>query len=115
MPQPDSVAGPNDAETFPAVCGYTHLFPGARCRLQGLADPLAFVAGPWPIAVDLHFSDGMVADAVLTTDDPPGASLRVPAYTTGAGNRMSESVWRIREFSGAGDEVELRLGQRATA
>ncbi|MBT2443968.1 hypothetical protein J7E93_28525 [Streptomyces sp. ISL-36] len=113
MPQPDT--GPTQADTFPAVCGSTHLFPGARCRLQGLPDPRAFIADPWPIGVDLHFSDAVAADAELRNDDPTGLVLAVPAYTTGAGTRIDERTWLIREFTRAGDEVELTIGSRASA
>ncbi|MET8058968.1 hypothetical protein [Streptomyces microflavus] len=32
---------PDNAPTYVALYGHTHLFPGARCRLQGLRAPTA--------------------------------------------------------------------------
>ncbi|MEV0275691.1 hypothetical protein AB0I22_04805 [Streptomyces sp. NPDC050610] len=113
MPQP--ATGPTEGETFPALCGHTHLFPDARCRLQGLPDPQGFAAAPWPIGVDLRFSDAVGADAELRTDDPAGPLLAVPAYTTGAGTEIGQRTWIIREFSPKGNEVELTIGSRAAA
>ncbi|MFJ2740638.1 hypothetical protein ACIO3O_13315 [Streptomyces sp. NPDC087440] len=110
MSEQRDTAQQDAAETFPAVCGYTHLFPGVRCRLQGLPDAEAFVAGPWAVAVDLNFSDGTVADANLSVDGPVGpVVLRVPAHTTGAGHDIGERSWLVRELTRHGDEVELKL------
>ncbi|MFD3513044.1 hypothetical protein [Streptomyces sp. NPDC058657] len=110
MPQP--VAGPHEPETYPAVCGYTHLFPGVRCRLQALPDPRAFATAPWQVGVDLQFSDGTAVDADLRTEGLPRPVLAVPEHTTGAGTRIDEHVWPVTEFLPAGDEAELRLGNR---
>ncbi|MFJ4769346.1 hypothetical protein ACIP88_09540 [Streptomyces uncialis] len=101
MPQPD---------TFLAVCGNTHLYPGARCRLQGLPDPRTFAARPQPVDVLLRFSDSVTTDAELRTDGPVGAVLTVPAYTTRAGTPIDGRTWLIREFAPTGDEVELTIG-----
>ncbi|WP_241968580.1 hypothetical protein [Streptomyces sp. ICBB 8177] len=101
MPEPS--ARSREADTRPAVCGHTHLFPGARCRVQGLSDPRAFAADPWPVELDLRFSDGVVADAVLRTGGPEGAVLVVPPYTTGAGTSIDGRTWTIREFAGTGE------------
>ncbi|MFI9025475.1 hypothetical protein [Streptomyces sp. NPDC053560] len=115
MPQP--VTEPDEADTFPALCGHTHLFPGARCRLQGLPDPQAFIARPWSIDVDLRFSDAVAVDAELRidhrADGPSGPVLVVPAYTTGAGTHIQGRSWLIRELTPAGDEAELTIGSRA--
>ncbi|MEU6174085.1 hypothetical protein ABZ832_19455 [Streptantibioticus parmotrematis] len=112
---PESRAGSGEADTCPAVCGHTHLFPGARCRVQGLSDPRAFAADPWPVELDLRFSDGVVADARLRTGGSEGAVLVVPPYTTGAGTLIDARAWTVREFAGAGDEVELIIGRHASA
>ncbi|MER5770995.1 hypothetical protein [Streptomyces sp. NPDC001985] len=101
-----------EPDTFPALCGHTHLFPGARCRVQGLPDPRAFAAEPWPIEVDLRFSDGVLTEAELRTGGPAGPVLAVPAHTTGAGTPIGGRIWLIREFTTAGDEVELTIGGR---
>ncbi|WP_405642315.1 hypothetical protein [Streptomyces uncialis] len=101
MPQPD---------TFLAVCGDTHLYPGARCRLQGLPDPQTFADRPRPVDVLLRFSDSVTTDAELRTDGPAGAVLAVPAYTTGAGTQMEGRTWLVRGFVRMGDEVELTIG-----
>lgn len=85
MPQPP--AGPDQSHAFLTVCTHTHLFPGARCRVQGLPRPDAFAAAPRPIGLCLRFSDGVATDAELRTGAPTGPVLSVPAYTTGAGTR----------------------------
>ncbi|MFI5805030.1 hypothetical protein [Streptomyces sp. NPDC051561] len=110
MPEP--LAEPQDSETFPALCGYTHLFPGVRCRLQGLPDPQAFAAAPRPVGVDLNFSDGTSADADLRTDGDAGPVLVVPAHTTGAGTHVGECTWPVKKLTPLGDDVELTLGSR---
>ncbi|MEW1615130.1 MULTISPECIES: hypothetical protein [unclassified Streptomyces] len=113
MPQPPTDA--DNATTFLALCGHTHLFPGARCHLQGLPDPAAFAAAPQPIDVYLRFSDGAATDAELRTEDPAGPVLTVPAYTTGAGTAIGARTWAVREFTGTREEVELTLGAPVSA
>ncbi|MBA0052602.1 hypothetical protein E0L36_17425 [Streptomyces sp. AJS327] len=110
-----SPTGPNEAHTFLAVCGHTHLFPGAHCLVRGLPDPREFAARPRPIAMDLCFSDGVLADADLRTGDPAGTVLAVPAYTTGAGTAISDRTWVVRELGVRGDEVELLIGAHPRA
>ena len=110
---PPSSTGPADADTYVAVCGHTHLFPGARCRVQGLPDPRGFAARPVPIDVDVRFSDGVIADARLSTGGPAEAVLTVSAYTTGAGTSIGGRGWVVRGTVLAGDEVELILGGAA--
>ncbi|MGW7314501.1 hypothetical protein [Streptomyces sp. NPDC054865] len=112
---PQSSTGPAEEAAFLAVCGHTHLFPGARCRIQGLVDPHAFAAGPWPIEVELRFSDDVVTEAELRTGDPAGPVLAVPAYTTGAGTAVAGRTWPIRECVRTGDAVELTLGSPSPA
>ncbi|WP_435972157.1 hypothetical protein [Streptomyces sp. Qhu_M48] len=114
MPQPSGL-GPTEPETFLAVCSHTHLFPGARCRLQGLPDPQAFAARPQPVEVILRFSDAVTTDAEVRTDGAADAVLAVPAYTTGAGTPIDGRVWLVREFVRRGDEVELTIGGIAPA
>lgn len=109
-----SPSGPADADTFPAVCDHTHLFPGARPRVQQMPDPAAFAADPWPIDVDLRLSDGVVIDAQLRTAHPAGAVLVVPAHTTGAGTSIDSRTWTIREMNQGGEEVELTIGSLAS-
>ncbi|WP_405775700.1 hypothetical protein [Streptomyces sp. NBC_00859] len=113
MPHPPT--GPTGAETFLAVCGHTHLFPGARCRIQGLPGPGAFTEGPWPVELALRFSDDVETDAALRTVGPMGPVLTVPAYVTGAGTPVDGRTWLVREFSRRGDEVELTIGGHAPA
>ncbi|ALC28443.1 hypothetical protein [Streptomyces sp. CFMR 7] len=115
MPQPPTEpTEPNDeTSAFLATCGHTHLFPGARCRLQGLSGPAAFAAAPHPVDLYLRFSDGAATDAKLHTEDPPGPLLTVPAYTTGAGTAIDARTWTVREFTATGEgEVELTIGTR---
>ncbi|MYR35765.1 hypothetical protein GTX14_00115 [Streptomyces sp. SID4944] len=113
MPQPPTEPNDDDASAFLAICGHTHLFPGARCRIQGLPAPAAFAATPHPVDLYLRFSDGAATDAELHTEDPPGPLLTVPAYTTGAGTVIDARTWTVREFTATGeDEVELTIGTR---
>ncbi|MFF7604973.1 hypothetical protein [Streptomyces parvulus] len=112
---PPSSPGPADADTYAAVCEHTHLFPGARCRVQGLPDPRGFAARPTPIDVDVRFSDGVIADARLSTDGPADLVLTVAAYTTGAGTSIGVRSWIVRGTALAGGEVELILGGAAPA
>ncbi|MET8903518.1 MULTISPECIES: hypothetical protein [unclassified Streptomyces] len=112
---PPSPTGPADADTYVAVCDHTHLFPGARCRVLGLPDPRAFAARPTPIDVDVRFSDGVIADARLSTDGPADPVLLVAPYTTGAGTSIGGRGWVVRGTAVAGDEVELILGAAAPA
>ncbi|GAA5049490.1 hypothetical protein [Streptomyces similanensis] len=110
MPEAEPAgAGADGTDTFPAVCAHTHLFPGARCRVQGLSDPGAFAADPSPLDVDLRFSDGVLTAAQLRTGTPAGAVLVVPAYTTAAGTSVDGRTWRVRELLRAGDEVEIAV------
>ncbi|MFF8574113.1 hypothetical protein ACF06L_23150 [Streptomyces sp. NPDC015408] len=112
---PPSPTGPADADTYVAVCDHTHLFPGARCRVQGLPDPRAFTARPASIDVDVRFSDGVIADARLSTDGPADPALIVAAYTTGAGTSIGGRGWVVRGTAVVGAEVELILGGGAPA
>ncbi|MFA3872348.1 hypothetical protein ABS735_01390 [Streptomyces sp. MMCC 100] len=110
--------GPAGTDTYPALCGHTHLFPGARCRVQGLPDPVAFVAGPRPLDVDLRFSDGVMVATRLRTEPGEGPSpavvLAVPAHTTAAGTRIDARVWRVRDLDvREGADVELVVGALA--
>ncbi|MFJ8750027.1 hypothetical protein ACIREO_11945 [Streptomyces sp. NPDC102441] len=111
MPQPST--GPTEADTYLSVCSYTHLFPGARCRVTGLPDERAFAADPWPIDLDLRFADDVVTEVELRIEDPAGPVLTVPAYTTGAGTPIGGRRWLIRKCVQTGDEVELTIGSPA--
>ncbi|MFI8878952.1 hypothetical protein [Streptomyces sp. NPDC055243] len=111
---PQSSTGPTEANTFLAVCGHTHLFPGAHCRLLGLSDPTAFAAEPWPIDVELRLSDDVVTEAQLRADSM-GPVLTVSAYTTGAGTPIGGRTWLIREFAQSGDDIEVTIGGHASA
>ncbi|WP_121716185.1 hypothetical protein [Streptomyces sp. E5N91] len=111
MPHPSG--GPSGTDTFPALCGHTHLFPGARCRVQGLPDPGAFAVKPRPLDVDLRFSDGVLVAARLLTEPGEGSPLvlAVPAHTTAAGTRIDARAWRIRGLVvREGADVELVVG-----
>ena len=112
MTQPST--GPAGADTFLAVCSHTHLFPGARCRIQGLPDPSAFAADPWPLELELRLSDDVVTEAELRTVEPVGPVLTVPAYTTDAGTPIDARTWLIREFTRRGGDVELTIGGHAS-
>lgn len=97
-------------KAYSALCTHTHLFPGARCRLQGLPHPAAFAAAPEPTDVHLRFSDGTATSAELHTETPAGPFLTVAAYTTAAGTPIDDSTWSVKEFTRKEDEVELTIG-----
>ncbi|MFE9460416.1 hypothetical protein [Streptomyces californicus] len=102
--------------SYQALCSHTHLFPGARCRLQGLPHPEAFAAAPEPIDVYLRFSDGTAAPADLRTGTATApATLAVAAHTTAAGNPLGESAWAVKGFTLEQDEVEMTIGARASS
>lgn len=100
-------------KAYLALCTHTHLFPGARCRLQGLPHPEAFAATPEPIDVYLRFSDGTATAAELAPDAPTGPSLTVAAYTTAAGTPVDDSTWTVKGFTPKQTEVELTIGTPA--
>ncbi|WP_097867424.1 hypothetical protein [Streptomyces sp. rh34] len=102
-------------KAYLALCTHTHLFPGARCRLQGLPDPAAFAANPAPTDVHLRFSDGTATAAELRTEPPTGPSLTVAPYTTAAGTPIDDSTWTVKEFTRKEDEVELTIGTPSRA
>ncbi|MEU0099007.1 hypothetical protein [Streptomyces sp. NPDC006267] len=93
-----------------ALCPHTHLFPGARCRLQGVPRPEAFAAAPETIDVRLRFSDGTATAAELHTGAPTDPTLMVAAHTTAAGTSIGARAWTVRELTRRGEEVELKLG-----
>ncbi|MFD3972470.1 hypothetical protein [Streptomyces cyaneofuscatus] len=103
---------PKDATSIPATCSHTHLFPGARCHLEGLPAPTAFATSPHPIDIYLRFPDGAATDVELHTTDPAGPTLKVPAYTTGAGTAIDAHTWTIRDITAKGAEVELTIGAK---
>ncbi|OCC11581.1 hypothetical protein [Streptomyces sp. PTY087I2] len=97
-------------KAYLALCTHTHLFPGARCRLQGLPHPAAFAATPEPIEAHLRFSDGTATAAELHTESPTGPTLTVAAYTTAAGTPIDDSTWAVKGIAQKEDEVELTIG-----
>ncbi|MEU5367960.1 hypothetical protein ABZ362_03040 [Streptomyces sp. NPDC005951] len=99
-----------EPNAYLALCSHTHLFPGARCRLQGLPDPPAFAAAPEPIDVYLRLSDGTATAAELHTDPAMGQTLAVAAYTTAAGTPIDDSTWTVKGIAQKQDEVELTIG-----
>ncbi|MBT9384660.1 hypothetical protein KM176_12380 [Pseudooceanicola sp. CBS1P-1] len=68
---------------------HTHLYPGARGRIDGTGDGAAMV----------HFADGAQAPAQLGPD-----TLHVAAHRTLAGTVIAAQRWRIRR-EGAGFRV----------
>lgn len=103
---------PADRGPYPAVCDHTHLFRGARVRVQGLADPAGYAARPLPLDLELVFSDGVVLTVEVLVSDGSGAALAVPAHTTEAGASLPERTWPIRGFDVRRSDVELALDVR---
>lgn len=97
---------------LPALCAHTHLFRGARVRVRGLADPVAWAAAPEPVGLELRFSDGETADAELLVGEGGGAVLAVGAYVTAAGTSLGERSWLVGGVRPVGREAEVTLGAR---
>ncbi|WP_282205172.1 hypothetical protein [Kitasatospora fiedleri] len=114
------------SETFPALCAHTHLFPGARLRVQGLPGPAAAAAAPGPLDaelpldldLDLRFADGSAAEGRLRAAGPAGAGptvaeLAVAGYATAAGTRLDARTWEVRASVAADGGLELTVGGRS--
>ncbi|MDQ0985276.1 hypothetical protein [Streptomyces sp. V2I9] len=113
-PNPRNPQDPEDPPpSYLALCSHTHLFPGARCRLQGLPHPEAFTSAPESIDIHLRFSDGTAAPADLRTGPGTAATLTVAAHTTAAGTSLAESAWTVKEFTPRRHEVELTIGAKS--
>lgn len=104
-PPPDGRGRP-----YPADCDHTHLFPGARVRVNGLLDPEGFAAVPLPLELALRFSDASFTDAELLLAPADAPTLTVAAYTTDAGTELPDRTWLVREFRVVDGQVEVVLG-----
>ncbi|MEU6481978.1 hypothetical protein ABZ858_34915 [Streptomyces sp. NPDC047017] len=100
------------AEAVEAHVGHSHLFPGARVRVEHLS-------ALRPCALRLCFSDGERAPAEILLSPSGEAVLAVEEYTTGAGTRLPARTWAVREYGpddgdgdGGTEAVTLRLGGR---
>ncbi|MBR8744356.1 hypothetical protein [Nocardiopsis sp. MG754419] len=94
-----------------AHVGYSHLFPGARMRVEAESGHGAIHHTPEEFGVE--FSDGARSSARLLREDgesPP--VLVVAGYTTARGTRVDERVWTVAAAVPADGGVDLRLGQR---
>ncbi|MFI5664654.1 hypothetical protein [Streptomyces sp. NPDC051684] len=98
-----------------AHTGHSHLFPGARIRVEGLDAPTAHVDTPQPLTFVVQFADGEEAAAeVLVPGDgrPDSTVLAVEAHTSRAGTDLPAQSWMIKEYLLDGDALVLRLGVR---
>ncbi|MGP3776028.1 hypothetical protein ACTWJ8_34900 [Streptomyces sp. SDT5-1] len=98
-----------------AQVDHSHLFPGARVRVEGLEAPSAQLDDPQPLTFVVHFADGEEAAAELLVpgDGDPGSSvLAVEAHTSRAGTELPAQSWMIKEYLLDGGALVLRLGVR---
>ncbi|MET9148746.1 hypothetical protein [Streptomyces sp. NPDC004042] len=86
-----------------AHVGHTHLFPGARVRVDGLTSPR-------PCGLRLRFADGEETAAEVLVSEAGEAALAVEAYTTRAGTRLPARTWTVREHGADDGGLTLRLG-----
>ena len=94
---------------------HSHLFPGARVRIEGFDDPAAQVDIPQPHIFALHFADceEAAAELLVPEDGDPGSSvLAVEAHTSRAGTELPAQSWTIKEYLLDGGALVLRLGVR---
>ncbi|QWQ42761.1 hypothetical protein KME66_18545 [Streptomyces sp. YPW6] len=99
-----------EPNAYAALVGHTHLFPGARCRIQGLPDARAFASAPEPADIHLWLSDGTATPAEFRTEPTAGPALAVAAHTTAAGTPIADRTWAVKGIAPKGDEVELTIG-----
>lgn len=94
---------------------HSHLFPGARIRVEGLDAPAAHLDTPQPLSFVVRFADDEEAAAeVLVPGDgrPDSTVLAVEAHTTRAGTALPAQSWMIKEYLLDAGALVLRLGVR---
>jgi fumarylacetoacetate (FAA) hydrolase family protein len=87
---------------------HTHLYPGHRGEVSGLAQPADLQTDRDCL---IEFADGSVASASITRS-ANGWQLRTSAYRTAAGTDIAEKLWFIRlEKDGA--QVKFHILDKA--
>ena len=89
---------------------HTHLYPGHRGTVAGLAHGADWRAGGNAV---VEFSDGSVTTARITQAEG-GWLLRTNAYRTAAGTEIAERYWQV-ELKAQDDRVEFRILRRIAA
>ena len=83
---------------------HTHLYPGYRGKVAGLAQVSDLQAGGDCL---VEFADGSVAPARIS-ESKDGWQLRTDAYRTAAGTDIAEKCWLVY-LAEDGDHVEFRI------
>ncbi|MGD2172543.1 MAG: hypothetical protein PVI79_08995 [Gammaproteobacteria bacterium] len=83
---------------------HTHLYPGHRGTISGLAQLADLAAGGDCL---VEFSDGSVAAAKISKSANDWR-LDTRAYRTAAGTDIAEKHWSVR-LQDAGGEIEFRI------
>jgi hypothetical protein len=87
---------------------HTHLFPGHKGRISGLAQIADLQAGCECL---VEFSDGSVAPARISSSEN-GWQLYTDAYRTAAGSEIAEKLWLVCLGEDDG-HVEFRIRKKA--
>jgi hypothetical protein len=83
---------------------HTHLYPGHRGKVSGLAQLAAIQTGADCL---VEFSDGSVASARITRYENAW-KLRTNPYRTAAGTAIAEKLWLIR-LEKDGDQMKFHI------
>lgn len=101
-------SGPLSRSAFILEASHTHLFPGHKGKVSGLASMAELSAGRDCL---VEFSDGSAAVARIRKSDDCW-QLYTNAYRTGAGTDIAERRWlvRLQEY---GDNIEFHILKKA--
>lgn len=100
-----------------ATASHSHLFPGARIRLDTAGLPHGSAGRLGPLAFRLSFSDGTGSMAEIIVADPadgedePLLAVVVAEYKTAAGALISEKTWPVTRVEAEEGCWVLKLGK----
>jgi len=87
---------------------HTHLYPGHRGKISGLAQLAAIQPG---LDCLIEFSDGSMTSARIAKSENAW-QLHTNAYRTAAGTEIAEKIWFIR-LENDEDQVKFHILNRA--
>ncbi|OFI37126.1 hypothetical protein BIU82_08450 [Arthrobacter sp. SW1] len=94
--------------TYDAFASHSHLFRGARVRV----DMSGFTGALEPLGLRLHFADGSLTTAeLLLAASDRGAALDVARYRTASGTVIPEKTWTVTAERTSGGGMELKIGR----
>jgi hypothetical protein len=100
-----------------ATAAHSHLFPGARIRLDTSGLPHGYTGQLGPLAFRLSFADGSGSMAELIVADPadgedePLLAVVVAEYKTAAGALIPEKTWPVTRVEDEEGCRVLKLGK----